>query len=148
MDDCSAAIALQKSNLKAWYYLAQAQLQLKHPNEAVASALQAYELCLEQNSASTKAVAELILKAKKVKWEARERQRVRERSEMLRELEGAIRQSGAREAEDVMDDEIAKEVRATTRRKVEELYSIFAIADPANMERRVSANLLSLTQST
>ena len=137
MDDCFKAIELNERNMKAWYYLAQAQLQLKHPNEALTSALMAYEICMETPSSSIHNVVQLVLRAKKTKWEVKERQRLRERSEMLRELEDALRESGARELEDITNEDDAEEIRKSTKRKIEELESIFAIADPANLERKV-----------
>ena len=68
---------------------------------------------------------------------------------MLRELEDGLVEIGESEVqsirervqqEEVSEEEGAEEeaeVRVTTRKKVEELYSIFAIADPMNMQRRV-----------
>ena len=51
--------------MKAYYYLAQAQLALHHPNEALSSALTAYDVCLKTNNASASNIAALILQAKK-----------------------------------------------------------------------------------
>ena len=123
--------------MKGFYYLAQAQLEMKHPNEAVVSAQTAYEICLETSNSSTPNAVQLVLRAKKAKWEARERQRIRQRSEMLRDLEDSLVQNGAREIEATADIEEAAEIRLATQTKVEELYTIFAIADPEHMERRV-----------
>ena len=136
MDDCLKAIELDSHNLKGYYYLATAQLRLKHPNEAVLSALTAYHIGVDTGSTSTRNAVNLVLEAKKAKWEAKERERLRLRNDMLRELEDSLKQSGEREADDTMDDDEANEIRATTRRKIDELYSIFAVADPTNMERR------------
>ena len=140
--------------MKAYYYLAQAQLALHHPNEALQSALTAYDLCITgTNASSATNISSLVLQAKKEKWEVRERERLRRRSGMLRELEdgleaiaeGEVRRlwerverGGVGEGEAREEEE---EVRARARRKVEELYSIFAIADPSNMQRRVRTAL-------
>lgn len=124
--------------MKGFYYLAEAQLQMKHPNEAVNSAVTAYEICVETGNSSTANAVQLVLRAKKAKWEAKERQRLRQRSEMLRELEDSLRQACARDLEVATDCEDKDEIKASTKRKIDELYSIFAITDPANMERRVS----------
>ena len=136
--------------MKAYYYLAQAQLALHHPNEALQSALTAYNLCLSSASASSASnISSLVLQAKKQKWEVRERERLRRRSGMLRELEDGLREIAEGEVEAVRGRaragevgegearEEEEEVRARARRKVEELYSVFAVADPANMTRRV-----------
>ncbi|MCJ1304745.1 hypothetical protein MMC08_007558, partial [Hypocenomyce scalaris] len=130
--DCLKSIDLHASNMKAYYYLAQAQLALHHPNEALQSALTAYDLCLKTNSASAPNISSLVLQAKKEKWEVRERERLRRRSGMLRELEDGLVEIGESEVqsirervqqEEVSEEEGAEEeaeVRVTTRKKVEE----------------------------
>lgn len=145
IDDCLKAIDLDKGNMKAYYQLAQAQLELNHPNEALSSALTAYDICLETRSPSTQAVSNLVLQAKKQKWEARERERLRGRSELLKELEDGLMKNQKWELDDLklqmMDPTDEAEERAdiqlATRKKIGELRSIFAIADPKNMQRRV-----------
>ena len=49
IDDCLKTVELDRSTMKGYYLLAQAQLALKHPNEALSSALTAYERCLEDS---------------------------------------------------------------------------------------------------
>lgn len=145
IDDCLKAIDLERNNMKAYYYLAQAQIALNHPNEALSSALTAYEKCLETWSTSTQAVSNLVLQAKKQKWEAREKERIRGRYELLRELEDGLMEKERRDLRNprltVMDSSDEAEERAdiqlATRKKIGELRSIFAVADPKNMQRRV-----------
>ncbi len=145
MNDCLKAIDLERGNMKAYYYLAQAQLELNHPNEALSSALTAYDRCLETWSPSTQAVSGLVLQAKKQKWEARERERIRGRSELLRELEDGLMAKQKKELSDLrlkmldFSDEAEEkaDIQLANRKKIGELRSIFAIADPKNMQRRV-----------
>ena len=149
LDDCIKAIEIQPDSLKGYYYLAQAQLALNHPNEAVSSALTAYDLCLAANSTSTAAVAALVLQAKKQKWEVKERDRLRRRSDLLRELEETIARRAAieldaidsrHEMRELIDSEAREEreeIQVSMRKKIEEVRSIFAIADPANFQKRV-----------
>ena len=154
IDDCIKAIELQHDTMKGYYYLAQAQLALHHPNEALSSALTAYEICVKTHNASAASISSLILQAKKEKWEARERDRIRRRSELLQELEDSI-QSRRREDVRAVRDRIERynldeaeaeeekvEIESSTRRKIEELRSVFAIADPENLQRRVRLRLL------
>lgn len=82
IDDCIKAIELERDNMKGYFYLAQAQLALHHPNEALSSAVTAYQECLKTGSSSTAKVSELVLQAKKEKWEAKERDRIRRRSDL------------------------------------------------------------------
>lgn len=152
IDDCLHSISLLPANMKAYYYLAQAQLALHHPNEALSSALTAYNLCLDASSgafnASTPNVSQLVLQAKKEKWEAKERERIRRRSDLLRELEDgllaikkfelenwAVKYQG-RSAETAEAKEERDDIEDTHRKKIEELRSVFALADPENLQQR------------
>ena len=150
IDDCLRSIDLSPHNMKAYYYLAQAQLALHHPNEALSSALTAYDECLKSEifNASTRHISQLILQAKKEKWEALERERIRRRSDLLRELEdGLVAMKGfelqnlrvkyqGRE-EGVEAQEEREDVETEFRKKIEELRTVFALADPENLQQRV-----------
>lgn len=149
IDDCIKSIELEPGNMKGYYYLAQAQLALHHPNEAFNSAMTAYQECLKTDSSSTRNVSTLVLQAKKEKWEAKERERIRRRSELLAELEDGLAtvakyeldrlqqrvekgQVGTAEAE-----EEKEEIESSNRKKIEELRNVFGIANPEFMKRRV-----------
>ena len=135
--------------MKGYYYLAQAQLALHHPNEALNSALTAYQECLRSGSSSTANVSALVLQAKKEKWEAKERDRLRKRSDLLRELEDGLQQvalyerkninarmkNGELSESDAQEEE--EELELSLRHKLDELRTIFAMADPENLQRRV-----------
>ncbi|KAL9010349.1 MAG: hypothetical protein Q9173_004713 [Seirophora scorigena] len=171
VDDCLHSIALLPANMKAYYYLAQAQLALHHPNEALTSACAAYDLCLDAGSwnASTPNVSQLVLQAKKEKWEAAERERMRRRSDLLRELEDGLlamrsfelenwavkhgttvnttaventnndndnNNNNATNTTSTAAQEEKTDILDISRRKIEELRSVFAVADPANLQRR------------
>lgn len=150
IDDCIKSIELEQGNMKGYYYLAQAQLALRHPNEALTSALTAYDECLKTNSPSTRNVSTLVLQAKKEKWEAKERERIRRRSELLRELEDGLGKAAAYELHmlrlrianlEVGESEGVEEreeIETLSRQKIEELRNVFAIADPENMQKRVT----------
>lgn len=148
ISDCLKSIELLPKNMKAYNHLAQAQLALHHPNEALASALTAYNICIETGNSSATQISALVLRAKKEKWESREKERVRRRCELLVELEERLELG--REAEmnaiddrrrryEIDDIELAEErqiLEVVSRQKVEELRSVFAIADP-ELQRRV-----------
>ena len=147
MNDCIKAIELDQRNMKAYYYLAQAQLALKRPNEAFCSAMTAYEKCVETQDKSISNVSALVLGTKKQKWLAKERERQRNRSNLLKELEDGLLKNKKAELGEMkfrtLDSVEAKEERADIERayelKVEELYSTFALADPQHMPKRVSS---------
>ncbi|KAL9124947.1 MAG: hypothetical protein Q9217_005780 [Psora testacea] len=144
MNDSINAIELDSKSLKAYYYLAQAQLALKRPNEAFCSAMTAYNRCVETHDKSIPNVSALVLGAKKQKWLAKERERNRNRSSLLRELEDSLLKNKEAELQELrhrkLDSVEEKEERADIERahelKVEELHSTFALADPKNMPKR------------
>jgi STIP1 family protein 1 len=149
IDDCIRSIELEPGNMKGYYYLAQAQLALHHPNEALNSAMTAYEACLKTKSSSTRSVSSLVLQAKKEKWEAKERERIRMRSELLAELEDGLDRTAESELQrlqlrvssgEVGESEAAEEkeeIELSRRKKIEELRHVFGVADPANLKKRV-----------
>ena len=157
IDDCIKAIELQRDNMKAYFYLAKAQLALHHPNEALTSALTAYDLAIKTHNASASSISTIVLQAKKEKWEMRERERIRRRSELLQELEDSVLNNSRNEVR-ALEERIERhgidqvegleekaEIELATRRKVEELRSIFAIADPNHLRRRVRLSTLNRT---
>ena len=149
MDDCIKAIELEKNNMKAYFYLAEAQLGLRHPNEAHTSALKAYEECIRTSSPSTGNASTLVLRAKKEKWEARERDRIRRRSALLSELEDGLDHiadyNERKITAQVKSGEISysegleqiQELEESSRKNIEDLRNAFALSDPENLQRRV-----------
>lgn len=149
IDDCIKSIELERGNMKGYYLLAQAQLALRHPNEALNSALTAYDECIKINSPSTRSVSSLVLQAKKEKWEAKERDRIRRRSELLRELEDGLGKLAEYEFHKlklkIINGEVGEsegaeergEIEILSKQKIEELRNVFAIADPENLQKRV-----------
>ena len=149
MDDCIKAIELEKNNMKAYFYLAEAQLSLRHPNEAYTSAITAYDECIRTSSPSTGNASALVLRAKKEKWEARERDRIRRRSALLAELEEGMdhvadfdkhKVTARMKSGEISHSEGLEEIQEleeSTKRKLEDLRNAFALSDPENLQRRV-----------
>jgi hypothetical protein len=79
-------------DLKTKNSIAQAQLAINHPNEALSSALMAYELCTTsaQQTSNAATISALVLKCKKAKWDIRERERIRRRGDLLSDLEAML----------------------------------------------------------
>ena len=142
LSDCLDAIELQADNMKAYYYLAQAQMALQHPNEALTSALTAYNLCLKTGDASVNSISALVLQAKKEKWEVRERDRVRRRNALLDELEAGLQKARRDDrgtidmllANGELDPATAQDeahiLDQVTAQKIQDLRSVFAVGDP------------------
>jgi len=148
INDCLKSIELLPKNMKAYYYLAQAQLAVKHPNEALNSALTAYDEALKAGSSSAGNISALVLRAKKEKWDRAETERVARRSELLAELEEDLESRRDAETRNVEErvktgelgpsdaDEERKYIEESWGRKIDDLRSAFAISDPANLARR------------
>ncbi|KAL9090522.1 MAG: hypothetical protein Q9165_005283 [Trypethelium subeluteriae] len=149
IDDCLKSLELNpNNNIKAYYYLAQGQLGLKHPNEALTSALTAYNVALFTRSTSTNSAAELVTACKKAKFEARERDRLRTRGALRAQLEDKLQQELDEELEGINRklkkgdmrghdaDQERRWAREAWKKNVDELRSTFAVADPQNQPHR------------
>ncbi|KAI0997265.1 hypothetical protein K3495_g10921 [Podosphaera aphanis] len=92
ISDTKHAISLYPLNMKAYFQLAQAQLALNLYSEALTSVEMAHKLCLEELQSGGKGgnsigpITELVLKCKKLDWEAREKEREKNSSKVLREI--------------------------------------------------------------
>lgn len=112
----------------------------------------AYDFCTSSAhlTSSAFAIATFVLKCKKAKWDLRERERLHRRSELLAEVEGGLVARAKAELEE-LDERLrrgeigtveAREEREVIEQagedKVREIRSIFAIAEPGGLEKRVS----------
>lgn len=143
INDCIKCIEYDPRSMKGFFYLAQAQLALRRPNEAYCSAMTAYERCIETQDRSASSVSALVLQAKKLKWEVREKERLRVRNDLRAELEeGLVKikkgkiwrlKEGGLDPDDEAEEEL--EIEHETQEKIDELRTVFALADPENMQR-------------
>ncbi|KAI9783499.1 MAG: hypothetical protein M1839_003669 [Geoglossum umbratile] len=148
IDDCEKTIELCPQSMKAYYYLAQAQVELNRPNEALNSALKAYEICVNVGSPSMGYVSALVLRIKKELWDHRERGRIREQNELLAEMIDRLER--ARDAQTAVAreklgrgekprsgvEEEIKIIQEISQRKIDELQRVFALAHPNNLKKR------------
>jgi hypothetical protein len=143
--------------------IAQAQLAVNHPNEALSSALKAYEYCTKATSQTTFSNAALIsqhvLKCKKRKWEIRERERIRRRGNLLSELEETLERSHKAEVDSLtarMESgelsastahEEKEELQAEHGKKLNDLRTAFALSDPSAHDVREVPDYLVVTNN-
>ena len=133
-------------SLKAHFQLAQAQIALHHPSEALESAKIAHALCVEEVIVGGKGannigpITELVLRCKKELWEVREEERLRGRAGLLSELTAGLERD--REAYiSVLRTEQRKEkeveaVKERYRGKIEELRRTFELAGVNGQEAK------------
>lgn len=128
---------------------------MHHPNEALASALRAYDQLLHPPTPEAAKAANnlslasaFVLKCKKAKFAARERERLLRRGDVLAELEELLEQkkraSLSETEKQLQEGQIGvveaadrrQEVLDTAEKKMDELRSVFAVADPTNHSAR------------
>lgn len=134
--------------------IAQAQLALHHPHEALSSALTAYEQVLHPAPATKisprdmETFSAFVLKCKKAKFAARDRERLRRQGDLRAELEETFEANKQRDLDDVSMQleamtigqveatERNEEIQSNFEKKISELRVLFAVADPANQKPR------------
>lgn len=141
--------------------IAQAQLSINHPNEALSSALMAYELCTTSSQATSNAatISALVIKCKKAKWDIRERERIRRRGDLLSDVEALLETHFKKETDDiearvesgdvsrVEGQEEREEKRLDFEKRRNDLRTAFAISDPENQQKREVPDYLMFAQS-
>ncbi|KAL7792026.1 hypothetical protein V8C37DRAFT_381380 [Trichoderma ceciliae] len=89
--DCQTCLALSPQNMKAHYYLAQAQLSIRDYDGALENALAAHKLCATASDKSLGAVTNIVLRCKKDRWEAKEKKRLRQERELEEQMLDMLR---------------------------------------------------------
>lgn len=123
--------------MKAYYNLAQAQIALSHPGEALSSAKKAHELCVKdvhsggKGASSITMITELALRCKKEDWERREKARERNRGGLEEELVKLLEREWRKKV-DILGSEGRQsekdDLEREYKQKVEELRSTFESA--------------------
>ncbi|GAB1728944.1 hypothetical protein NU195Hw_g4974t1 [Hortaea werneckii] len=153
VNDClkSLEITAGGQNHKAYYFLAQAQLALHHPHEALSSALTAYEQVRDPKPNAKIGPKDLevfsafVLKCKKAKFAVRDRERLRRQGDLRAELEALLEERRQREVGlvaglldrgeigQVEASERTQEAHETFTRQTADLVTVFASADPTTV---------------
>lgn len=134
--------------------VAQAQLALHHPHEALSSALTAYEQVLHPAPAAKispqdlSTFAHFVLRCKKAKFASRDRERLRRQGHLRSELEEILDREKQSELDSISRElhsgllgpveasERSEEVASNFNTKIATLRSVFEAADPANHKPR------------
>lgn len=136
--DCEACLALAPSNMKAHYYLSQAQLSVGDYDSALDHARQAHEICAATNDKSLAAVTAIVLRCKKERWEHKEKHRAREAKDLEHEVMDLLARDRDEMLAGVTDgDEIEKTtIREETDAKMGQLKLVFERARAESEKRR------------
>lgn len=137
ISDCMICLKLSgDKNMKAHYYLSQAQLQLGDYESSLQSALSAHKLCAESNDRSLPSVTAQVLLCKQKRWEEREKRRIRQGQELERETI-ALMEHERDETIKFCESEIdQRTVREEWDQKIEQLKSTFERARPESEKKR------------
>lgn len=134
--DCETCLGLAPQNMKAQYYLAQAQLSIGDFDSALTNALAAHKICATTNDKSLGAITNIVLRCKKDRWEDKEKKRLRQERELEEEMLAML----------VRDRDVMLKVESdeTERRIIEEeadekiktLTKVFENARSQSLKRR------------
>ncbi|PTB53773.1 hypothetical protein M431DRAFT_444049 [Trichoderma harzianum CBS 226.95] len=134
--DCQTCLALSPSNMKAHYYLAQAQLSIRDFDSALENALAAHKLCAATNDKSLGAVTAMVLKCKKDRWGDREKKRLR----LEREVEERMLDLLRRDRDEMLmaeESEIERRmIEEEANEKIATLSSVFEASRSQNQKKR------------
>ncbi|KAF3767252.1 U-box-domain-containing protein [Cryphonectria parasitica EP155] len=136
--DCQTCLSLTPDNMKAIFYKAEAQLELKDFDNALQSAQHAYELYShsEDGLKSLGSVTKLVLRCKKERWEDKERRRLRERSELERELVELMENERGTAILLATNDAELRDIQDEWEAKIETLRGTFQLARGEQGKRR------------
>lgn len=153
MQDCRKALDLVPNSLKAHHYMGLALLRLGRPNEALKHSQEAYKLAIAFKSPSASQIVEIILEGKKLRWEAKEKQRIAAESELLEETCQMYYEKARNEKAQIMEsmrgkvsEEYLQEelsvIDYNCDQKVARIRDVFAMSDEKHRIRKVPEYLL------
>lgn len=136
--DCETCLSLSPNNMKAHYYLAQAQLSLRDYDAALSNALEAHRLCAANNDKSLAAVTSIVLRCKKERWADREKKRLREERELEDRMMDLLRKDRDEMLAAVAPDDEAekKAVEEEAEQRMTVLRNVFEAAREQNQNKR------------
>lgn len=111
--------------MKANYYLAQAQVELRNYDDALPTALRAHALCVIQNDKSLPQVTALYLRCKKEQWEHTERRRKRENQALEIEMLELVQRQRDEMLQTCDGESLKGEVRQEWEEKAQQLQKTF-----------------------
>ncbi|RFU78466.1 stip1 likey and u-box containing 1 [Trichoderma arundinaceum] len=136
--DCQTCLALAPQNMKAHYYLAQAQLSIGDYDGALENALAAHKLCAATNDKSLGAVTNIVLRCKKDRWEHKEKLRLHQERELQDEMLALL----ARDRDEMLmtvepDDQVERRIiEEEASAKIRTLSAVFENARTQSLKRR------------
>ncbi|EON96711.1 putative e3 ubiquitin-protein ligase chip protein [Phaeoacremonium minimum UCRPA7] len=136
VSDCGTCLELAPDNLKAFYYLSQAQLALKDYDDALENAKRAHEQCVLTGDKSLSAITAQVLKCKKERWDDLEKRRQREGSELETDIVLLMERERDEAVASCAGESDRREVTAEWESKIAQTRRVFEKARSAEDKRR------------
>ena len=136
IDDCQQALHQDPTNMKAFYQLSQAQLELKDYEASVNSARKAQELALTHNDKSLPNIMNQVRKAIRARWEGKERSRVRENVHLEEEAVAMYSEQKETALQTCTSIVEREEVAAEWNRKIHLMRNVFERARSKDQQKR------------
>jgi STIP1 homology and U-box containing protein 1 len=134
--DCQSCLGLSPENMKAFYYLSQAQLALRLFDDATNAALKAHDLCAMTNDKSLGVVTAHVLRCKKDRWDAMEKRRIREGQQLENEVLELMTRERDESLKNEIDEAIRKEMEKEWEDKMNTMRDIFEKARATDQKKR------------
>lgn len=136
--DCQTCLTLAPDNMKAVFYMAEAQIELKDFDNAVENAKRAYELFSNSDDGikSLTSVTKLVLRCKKERWEDRERRRLRENSALEIEILELLERERIQAISAATDEFEMQDIRQEWDAKIEAMKKTFQAARGQDGKKR------------
>lgn len=137
ISDCNDCLALSPRNMKAHFMLCQAQTALGDPDAALRAGLEAHVLCLATgDDKSLPAITAAVLQCKKLRWEDREKRRVREAQDLEREVGELLQRERDEMLAGVVDDVERATIEDEYEEKLTQMRQVFERARSQSEKRR------------
>ncbi|OAA66798.1 U-box domain-containing protein [Niveomyces insectorum RCEF 264] len=136
VNDCKACLDLAPDNMKAHYYLSQAELSLKDYEAALAHGKRAQELCIQTEDKSITNITNHILACKKARWEDKEKRRVREGGQLETEVVALMERERDEALNAAESDADRHELAEEWARKLQQLRDTFERSRSASEKKR------------
>lgn len=134
--DCQTCLGLAPQNMKAHYYLAQAQLSIGDFDSALTNALAAHKICATTNDKSLGAITNIVLRCKKDRWDDKEKKRLRQERELEEEMLAML----VRDRDEMLaaesDETERKIIEEEANEKMQTLSKVFENARTQSLKRR------------
>ncbi|CAK7243365.1 MAG: hypothetical protein STHCBS139747_004884 [Sporothrix thermara] len=133
--DCTACLDRSPDNMKAHYYLSQAELQLRDFDNAVEHCRRAHALCVAADDKSLTQITNHMLECKRARWADKERRRAREVAPLEAEMVALLEREKAAAVAEAGDSELDRsEVAAEYDAKLARLRETFDLARSTSAE--------------